>query len=200
MAAPVEFYFDFASPYGYFASLEIDGLVERLGRTVAWKPIMIGSAFKASGNIPLVDQPMKGAYSRRDWERLARLMNAPYRFPDPFPVPALPPTRVFWWLSSTDETLAKAYAMAVYHAYFAENRDISKLEVAAAIGEAMGIDRAQLEAAAQDPVWKARVKDETEAAIAKGVFGSPYFIVDGEGFWGSDRLWMVQAWLESGGW
>ncbi|MBI3446492.1 MAG: 2-hydroxychromene-2-carboxylate isomerase [Magnetospirillum sp.] len=200
MSAPVEFFFDFASPYAYFASLEIDSLVERLGRQVAWKPIMIGSAFKASGNVPLVDQPLKGAYSRRDWDRLARLMDAPYSFPDPFPVASLPPSRAYWWLASRDADLAKAYAMAVFHAYFAENRDISKLEVAADIGVLLGVDRAELEAAAQDSVWKGRLKDETEAAIARGVFGAPFFMVDGEGFWGSDRLWMVQAWLEKGGW
>jgi 2-hydroxychromene-2-carboxylate isomerase len=200
MAAAVEFYFDFASPYGYFAAQEVDGLVAGFGRTVEWKPIMIGSAFKASGNLPLVSQPMKGDYARRDWERLARLMEVPYRFPDPFPVPALPPSRAYWWLASKDAELAKSYARAVYLAYFAENMDISSLEVACALGVPLGIDPDEMAAAAQAPEWKARLKDETEAAIAKGVFGSPFFVVDGEGFWGADRLWMVRAWLEKGGW
>ncbi|ARJ67007.1 2-hydroxychromene-2-carboxylate isomerase [Magnetospirillum sp. ME-1] len=200
MAAPVEFYFDFASPYGFFAAQEVDGLVAPFGREVAWKPIMIGSAFKASGNLPLVSQPLKGEYSRHDWERLARLMDVPYRLPDPFPVPALPPSRAYWWLESKDKDLAKSYARAVYLAYFAENMNISSLEVACALGVPLGIDPDEMAAAAQAPEWKARLKDETEAAIAKGVFGSPFFLVDGEGFWGADRLWMVRAWLEKGGW
>jgi 2-hydroxychromene-2-carboxylate isomerase len=51
-----------------------------------------------------------------------------------------------------------------------------------------------------DDAVKQRLKDETDAAIKKGVFGSPFFIVDGEGFWGADRLWMVKRWLKSGGW
>ena len=200
MADPIQFYFDFSSPYGYFASLEIDALAERHRRAVAWKPIMIGSAFKASGNLPLVDQPLKGAYARHDWERMARMMKAPYRLPDRFPVPSLPPSRAFWWLAEGDGTLAKTYARAVYHAYFAENRDISEVAVATELAGRLGIDATALESAIAAPVWKQRLKDETDAAIAAGVFGSPFFIVDGEGFWGADRLPMIEGWLKSGGW
>lgn len=197
---PIQFYFDFSSPYGYFASLAVDAMAARHGREVVWKPIMIGSAFKASGNVPLVAQPLKGEYSRHDWERMARMMKAPYRFPDRFPVPSLPPSRAFWWLNASDPALAKRFAGAVYHAYFAENRDISDMATTCGIGAGLSIDPAGLEAAAQDPVWKNRLKDETEAAIAAGVFGSPFFLVDGEGFWGADRLPMIEDWLRTGGW
>ena len=196
----IEFYFDFSSPYGYFAALQAEALGARCGRRVRWKAIMIGSAFKASGNRPLVDQPLKGDYSRHDWDRMARMLKAPYRLPDRFPVPSLPPSRAFWWLNDRDEALAKRYARAVYHAYFAENRDISDLAVASELAVPLGIDAAELEAMAQDPVWKQRLKDETEAAMAAGVFGSPFFIVDGEGFWGADRLSMVEEWVKTGGW
>jgi len=200
MSDPIRFYFDFASPYGYFASLEVESLGERTGRAIRWMPIMIGSAFKASGNLPLVAQPLKGAYSRHDWERSARRLGAPYRFPDPFPVAALPTSRAYWWLADRDTDLAKAYARAVFHAFFAENRAISEPAVAAEIGNGLGIDAAALSAAIQDPVWKARLRDETEAAIAEGVFGSPFFLVDGEGFWGADRLPQVEEWVTRGGW
>jgi 2-hydroxychromene-2-carboxylate isomerase len=200
MSGAVEFYFDFSSPYGYFAALEVDAALARFGRKVAWKPIMIGTAFKASGNRPLVDQPLKGAYSRHDWDRMARMLKVPYRMPDRFPVPSLPPSRAFWWLDDQDSALARRFALAAYHAYFAENRDISDASVSLEIAAALGIDPVRLETAIQDPAWKQRLKDETEAAIAKGVFGSPFFLVDGEGFWGADRLGMVAEWLERGGW
>lgn len=200
MAEPIRFYFDFASPYAYFASLEVDGLAERCGRPVSWYPIMIGSAFKASGNLPLVDQPLKGPYSRHDWERSARRLGAAYRFPDPFPVAALPVSRAFWWLADQESALAQRYAKAVFHAYFAENRNISDPAVAAALAGPIGIDGAALAAAIQQPAWKARLKDETEAAIAAGVFGSPFFLVDGEAFWGADRLGQVEDWVRRGGW
>lgn len=200
MSAPISFYFDFSSPYGYFAALQAESLGERCGRPVAWKAIMVGSAFKASGNRPLVDQPLKGAYSRHDWERMARLLQAPYRMPERFPVPSLPPSRAFWWLNDQDPALARRYALAVFHAYFAEGRDISDLAVAAQVAAAQGIDPARLEEAAQDAVWKQRLRDETDAAIAAGVFGSPFFVVDGEGFWGADRIGMVEDWVRRGGW
>ncbi|CAA7622499.1 2-hydroxychromene-2-carboxylate isomerase [Candidatus Terasakiella magnetica] len=200
MSGTIRFYFDFASPYGYFAKFLVDDLGAKFGREVEWRPIMIGSAFKASGNRPLVDQPLKGAYSRHDWDRMARRMAVAFRLPEGFPSAALAPSRAYWWLEGQDKALAKSYAHAVYHAYFAESRPISDLAVAAEIGASLGVDPEALSAAVQDPVWKQRLKDETDAAIALGVFGSPFFMVDGEGFWGVDRLAMVEDWLRQGGW
>ncbi|TAN62079.1 MAG: 2-hydroxychromene-2-carboxylate isomerase [Magnetospirillum sp.] len=200
MAEPIDFYFDFSSPYGYFASLKIEALGERFGRTVTWRPIMIGTAFKASGNQPLVNQPLKGEYSRHDWDRMGRYMQVPWRFPSRFPVGALAPSRAFWWLNQGDPALAVRFAGAVFLAYFGEDRDISDATVTADIGEGLGIARAALLEAVQMPEWKQRLKAETDGAIARGVFGSPFIVVDGEAFWGADRLWMVKKWLERGGW
>lgn len=200
MSDPIDFYFDFSSPYGYFASAKIDALAERFGRACHWKPILLGPAFKASGNQRLIDQPLKGAYSRHDWERMARFMDVPYRFPEPFPVASLAAARAFWWLDGQDPARAKDFARAIFAAYFAEGRDIGRAEVVVAVAAALGIDADALGAAVEDPVWKDRLKAETAAAIERGVFGSPFIIVDGEAFWGADRLWMVKKWLERGGW
>ncbi len=63
----IEYFFDFSSPYGYFASFKIDDIAEKYGRRAVWKPVMIGAAFHESGNKPLIEQPIKGEYSRRDW-------------------------------------------------------------------------------------------------------------------------------------
>lgn len=200
MPNPIEFYFDFSSPYGYFASTQIDALAERFGRACRWRPILLGPAFKASGNQRLIDQPLKGAYSKHDWQRMARLLAVPYRFPAPFPVATLAAARAFWWLDAADSARAKRFARAVFAAYFAEGRDISDKAVVAELTSAAGIDPAALLAAIEAPEWKARCRDETDAAIAAGVFGSPFIVVDGEAFWGADRLWMVERWLECGGW
>jgi len=85
MAGVIEFYFDFSSPYGYFALVQVDDPAAEFGRTVTWKPIMIGAAFKGSGNSNLIEQPLKGDYSRLDWQHLARLLNVPWVLPEPFP-------------------------------------------------------------------------------------------------------------------
>ncbi|MBX9635363.1 MAG: 2-hydroxychromene-2-carboxylate isomerase [Magnetospirillum sp.] len=196
----IDFYFDFSSPYAYFASTRLDALAQRFGRSCRWRPMLLTPAFNASGNVRLIDQPMKGAYSRHDWDRVARLMEVPYRFPEPFPVGTVAAARAYWWQESCDPIRAKALGHALFRGYFAEGRDISQRDVVAAIGAEQGIDPAALLAAVDDPVWKAKLRDETEGAIASGVFGAPFIVVDGEAFWGVDRLWMVEEWLTRGGW
>lgn len=200
MAVPLEFYFDFASPYGYLASLQIDAIAANHGRTVAWRPFMLGAAFKATGQTPLPDQPMRGPYHRRDFARSARRFGAPFRMPAPFPFIALAPSRAFYWLEGRDPAMAKRYATAVYNRVFGEGRSVGDPATAAEAGAAIGIDPAALTAAIQDPVNKEKLKQMTDQAIARGVFGSPFIFVDGEPFWGHDRLPQIEEWLARGGW
>lgn len=200
MSGPVDFHFDFSSPYAYFASTRIDALAARHGRACRWRPMLLGPAFRASGNQPLADQPLKGAYSRHDWDRLSRLWQVPYRAPDRFPVATQAAARVFLWLDAADGAAAKAFGARVFAAYFAEGRPIDAADLAADLAAEMGHDRAQARAAVDDPAWKDLLRRETDGAVAAGVFGAPFFVVDGEGFWGADRLWMVEEWLARGGW
>ena len=77
MSQPIDFYFEFASPYGYLASTQIDSLAARHDRAVAWHPIMLGAAFKETGARPLTETPLKGPYLLRDVPRFARLLGVP---------------------------------------------------------------------------------------------------------------------------
>lgn len=196
----VDFYFDFSSPYAYFASHRIDALAAQTGHAVRWHSILLGPAFKASGNTLLIQQPLKGAYARHDWERVARLTGVPYGLPDPFPVPTMAAGRAFWALDARDPERAKDFARAVFAAYFAEGRDITPREIVADIAAGIGLDSGEVLGFTDDPVWKQKLKDETEAAVARGVFGAPFVFVGDEGFWGWDRLEMVAEWLRRGGW
>jgi 2-hydroxychromene-2-carboxylate isomerase len=200
MIAPIEFYFDFSSPYGYFATTRIDALAARFGRDTVWRPILLGAVFKVTGGQPLPDLPLKGGYTKRDIARFARLWDIAFRLPTRFPVATQAPARAFYWASERDPALAKRLALALYHAYFAQDRDISGPEVTADIAMAQGLDRDAVLAALNDAAIKQRVREETEAAIARGVFGSPFIVVDGEPFWGADRLEQVERWLATGGW
>ena len=200
MSNPVLFFFDFSSPYGYFAAQKIDETVADFGRRVTWKPIMLGAAMKETGNVSLVDQPIKGDYCRRDWNRLARYMEVPWTMPDKFPIATLAAARAFYWLDDGDPALARKFADAAFHAYFGEGTDITEAETVADIAEPLGVDRDALLTAVHDPAIKERLKIETTQALEAGVFGSPFVIIDGEPFWGSDRLWMIRRWLKSGGW
>ncbi|QDX82069.1 2-hydroxychromene-2-carboxylate isomerase [Denitratisoma sp. DHT3] len=197
--APVEFYFDFSSPYGYLASELIDDLAAAHGRSVAWRPILLGAVFKATGSQPLVHQPMKGAYALRDFARSARFHGLPFAMPAVFPVATQAAARACYWLQGEDDAAARRLAHALYRAYFIGGRNIGETDTVLAVGEELGVAPARLEAALAEPAVKERLRAETESAIARGVFGSPYFVVDGEPFFGVDRLPQLEKWLKRGG-
>lgn len=197
---PIEFWFDFSSPYAYIASTLIDDIAEEYGRTVTWRPMLLGPIMKQTGNTPLLNQPMKGEYTRRDSARMAKFFEVPFTLPDPFPIAALAATRGFYWLEATAPDKAVPFAMACLERYYVDGQDISKPEEVAAAAETVGVDANALLEAVADQQWKDKAKAMVEEAMSKGVCGAPFFIVDGEPFWGADRLWMVEEWLESGGW
>ena len=196
----IDFYFDFSSPYGYLASVKIDALAAAHGREVAWHPILLGPAFKLSGNVPLIGQPLKGDYSKRDFVRTAKYLQIPFVMPAVFPISTVAAGRAFYFLNDQNPALAKTLARALFHRYFAEGVDITTAEAVIAVAQQHGIDAAALTAALADPAVKERFKAAVDASLAKGVFGSPYIVVDGEAFWGSDRLDQIDAWLRLGGW
>jgi 2-hydroxychromene-2-carboxylate isomerase len=200
VAEPVDFYFEFASPYGYLASLRIDAIAASYDREVAWRPIMLGAALKATGSQPNVSVPLKGEYLRRDVPRFARLLDVPLTLPPVMPMNSLAASRAYWWLFDRDQDLAKGLAQAVFHAHWGEGRDLGPPEAVAEVGETLGLAREELLAAVQDPAIKARLKEETDRSLERGVFGSPFFFVDGEPFWGVDRLNQVERWMRTGGW
>lgn len=200
MAKPIEFYFDFASPYGYLAAQRIDEIGAENGREVVWRPFLLGVIFKTTGGQPLLDIPMKGNYARRDLARSARLMDIPFAIPKVFPFMSVSACRATYWLSEQDPAAGKALAQALYRAAFAEGRNIASPPGVAEVAADLGHNPEEVIAAMQDPQIKDLLKNAVDAAHQTGVFGSPYFIIDGEPFWGYDRLEDIGVWLESGGW
>jgi 2-hydroxychromene-2-carboxylate isomerase len=89
--------------------------------------------------------------------------------------------------------------MALYTAALANNEDISAPASVARVAASVGIDQKEIMDALDDPAVKQRLVDETDAAIKKGVFGSPFVIADGEPFWGVDRFEILDEWLVTGG-
>jgi 2-hydroxychromene-2-carboxylate isomerase len=200
MAAPIDFYFDFSSPYGYLASQKIDALGAKYGRTVDWHPMLLGVVFKQTGMAPLTGIPLKGEYSRRDFARSARFHGlAEFRMPSKFPIASQAPARIVLWLKTRDPALAVRVAKALYRAYFLDDVDISDAEAAVAVAAKEGVDTAAARAAIDDPAIKDALRREVEQAIARGAFGSPFVLVDGEPFWGLDRFDQIERWLATGG-
>lgn len=199
MSTPIDFWFDFSSPYAYLASEKIDALAAKFGHTVKWRPMLLGIVFQKLGTAPLVQLPMKGEYSIHDFARSARYLGVPFHYPTKFPLPTQQAARAYYWLEGQDAGVAREFAHAVFRALFVADRDISDPAVVLEIAAGFVVDRDILAQAMNSPAVKARLKEETEAAIALGMFGAPYFIVDGEPFWGADRLPQIEHWLETGG-
>jgi len=196
----IEFYFDFSSPYGYIASEKIDALAGKHGREVTWRPFLLGVAFKTTGAAPLPSIPVKGAYSARDMARSAKFHGVAYRFPSVFPISSVSPCRAFYWLDAKDPKRAQNLAKALYRAYFVDDVDISSADKTVEVCAKFGLKADEVRAGIGDQAVKDRTRTEVDKAIARGAFGSPYIIVDGEPFWGSDRLDQIDKWLATGGW
>jgi 2-hydroxychromene-2-carboxylate isomerase len=196
MRPAIDFYFDFSSPYSYIASEWIDAVAARHGRVVHWHAILLGATFQAAELKAPVAHPLKREYSLRDFARSARFAGVPFELPQTFPIPTQNAARVFWWLhDTTTPEQAVAWAHAGMRAYFTRGVDLSDTAQLGALLRESGLDAAAAQTAYTEPLWKERLKRENDLAIAHGVFGAPFFIVDGEPFWGNDRRVQLEAWL-----
>ena len=189
MKPSIEFYFDFSSPYGYLASHKIEALAAKYARGVTWRPILLGVAFKATGSGPLPSIPLKGDYAKRDFLRSARFHGVPFRMPEPFPVSTVGACRAFYSLNDPKEQVL--LAKALFRAYFVDNVNIGEASQVLNISNSLGL-RPEIES----QTVKDKTRAEVEAALAKGVFGSPYIVIDGEPFWGVDRFDQIERWLK----
>lgn len=196
----IDFWFDFVSPYGYIASTQVEAIAQKHGRTIHWRPFLIGATFKVSGRKPPLQHPLVREYMLNDVARTARMLGVELKMPVKFPVLSVNPSRVFYWLQSRDTEAAKQFAQQVYLAYFVEGKDISKPGVVADIATQFDISAEQAHKLMKSPELKAQFKAVVDEAIAKKIFGAPMLDIEGELFWGVDHLSQADQWLEMGGW
>ena len=195
----IDFYVDFSSPYSYIASEWIEALAARHGRTVRWHAVLLGVTFQAAELKSPVSHPIKREYSLRDFERSARFAGVPFTLPERFPVATQNAARVFWWLEENDPERAANWARHCLRAYFTRGTvDLSNAEHLKALASEFGLDAAEAERVWTEPRWKSRLKTACDDAIAQGVFGAPFFVIDGEPFWGNDRRDQIERWLGGG--
>jgi 2-hydroxychromene-2-carboxylate isomerase len=184
----MELWFDLASNYSYLTLMRIDALAERAGVTVRWEPFLLGPVFEAFGwkSSPFVLQKEKGAYVWKDMERQAAKYGLLWRKPARFPQNTVLPVRVA--LLGRDEAWMHPFCRAMSRANFAEDRDISTPEAVTEVLQALGLPAAAILARAQSPEEKPKLRAQVQRAQALGIFGAPTFFVDGEMYWGNDRL------------
>ena len=184
----IEFWFEFGSNYSYPSVMRIEAAAARHGVKVAWKPFMLGPIFRELGmdNSPFVLQKEKGAYMWHDIARECRKYGLPWTRPSTFPRLGVLPLRVA--IQGADAPWMEAFCQRVMQLNFVHDQDINHPEPLAAILTELGLPAAELLARAGSEEIKARLREQTAEARARGIFGAPTFFVGEEMFWGNDRL------------
>lgn len=190
----VEIWFEFASSYSYLAVMRVAEAARAAGVTLRWRPFLLGPVFLSLGwnDSPFNIYPPKGRYMWRDMARLAAKYDIPFQLPSQFPRNGLLAARVA--VLGQDQPWIGDFARAAMRANFGEDRDIGQPDVIADLLNALDLPAEALITEAQSPANKQALRAQTEQAAALGIFGAPTFLVDGEMFWGNDRLDDALAW------
>ena len=184
----IEFWFEFASNYSYLSVMRIEAAAAQRGVTVRWKPLLLGPIFRSFGwnTSPFVLQKAKGEYVWTDMARQCRKHGLPWQRPSEFPRASLLPARVA--LVGSYQPWMGAYCRRIMSLNFAEDRAIDDFQTVAEVLTQLQLPAQTILDAAQSDANKLKLRQQTEAAQAKGIFGAPTFFVGDEMFWGDDRL------------
>ncbi|BET24654.1 2-hydroxychromene-2-carboxylate isomerase [Limnobacter thiooxidans] len=194
----IDFYFDLTSPYSYVAAEQIEDIAAAGNRVVNYKPTLLGFVFKSTGNSAPMMNPAKGKYSAKDFARTARFHGLEINWPKKFPINATVGSRAILQVINTQPEKAGELTRALYKAYFVTGQDITEEAVVAEVASSIGLDGTALVAGTQDESIKEQMKNAVQESIDAGMFGAPYFVVDGEAFWGQDRMEQLRRWVVEG--
>jgi 2-hydroxychromene-2-carboxylate isomerase len=197
-SSAVEFWFDFASTYSYVAAMLVEDRAAAQGIALAWKPFLLGPLFQRQGwsDSPFNLNPVRGRYMWRDVERLCARAGLAFRKPRVFPRKSVLPARLT--LAVQRESWMPELARRVFIANFAEDRDIADAALMREILQALGQDADRWMARALEPDNKEALRRQVEQAWDRGIFGAPTFVVNGELFWGGDRMSQAFEWAKAG--
>ncbi len=186
MAAPIQFWFDFASTYSYLSAMRLEKAASTKGVPVEWHPFLLGPIFADQGwnNSPFNLYPVKGKYMWRDMERLCAARGLPLRRPDPFPQNSLKAARLVLAADLQDRA---ELVRAIFDAEFGNGLDISDESVLSNCLISSGLP-SDLMDRTQTPDIKNALFGQVDRAKTLGIFGAPSFIVGDELYWGDDRL------------
>jgi 2-hydroxychromene-2-carboxylate isomerase len=193
MKQPMRFYFDFASPYAYFALRPLQKLAAEYDRAIEYRPMLLWAVLKAHGIAAPLDSPVKRDYFVTDMMRSAAFHGVPYIHPVNLPFSSHLAARLFYAIVAQRPDAAQALTQQIFDALFARGEDITQVDVLRAIAVGRGFDLDGAREAIDGPLGRQKLAEAVDLAIADKVCGSPYMLVDGEGFFGCDRLPQV-AW------
>jgi len=192
MTKTVEFFFDLGSPASYLAWSQLPGICDRHGAALHYRPMLLGGVFQATGNASPAMIPAKGRYMFTDLARFAARYGVPFGLPPGFPMNTLMLMRGVIGTQLQAPERFEALLRALFNGLWAERRNLGDAAVLQQTLEQAGFDLAALTALANDAPVKAALKQATEEAVARGVFGAPTCFVGDEMFFGQDRLDFVE--------
>lgn len=197
MPKTVEFFFDVGSPAAYIAWKQLPHICRETGAAINYKPMLLGGVFQATGNHSPTTVPAKGRYMMDDLGRFAARYGVAFQQNPHFPINTLMLMRGAAGLHMREPARFVPYVDAVYHAIWADAKNMNDPATVGAVLQAAGFDPAALLAMSGEPAVKDRLKAITQEAVERGVFGAPTFFVDGQMHWGQDRLDFVQQALKA---
>lgn len=187
-----EFWFDFGSPAAYLAFTQIPRIEAETGAKAIYRPMLLGGVFQATGNQSPAAIPAKGKYIFDDFNRFSKRYDVPFSNNPHFPINTLLLMRGAAGLQQQQSERFLAYCTAVFDAIWVNALNMND---PATVGGALlkaGFDPQKLMALANDQATKDALKASTTEAVSRGVFGAPTFFVDGQMYWGQDRLDFVK--------
>ena len=190
-----EFFFDFGSPASYLAYTQMDGIAQRTGAEIVWRPMLLGGVFKATGNASPAIVPAKGKWMNADLPRFAERYGVAYNRNPFFPVNTLLMMRGAAAYEGTPEF--RPYVDAMFKAMWVDQKNMNDMPTAAGVLKAAGFDPQAFMATADSQDAKDRLKATTEEAVARGVFGAPTTFVGDHMYFGQDRLDFVEQALRA---
>lgn len=197
MTKTVEFFFDVGSPAAYIAWKQLPHVCRETGTAIAYKPMLLGGVFQATGNHSPTTVPAKGRYMMDDLGRFAARYSVAFQKNPHFPINTLMLMRGAAGLQMHDPSRFVPYVSAVYDAIWVDAKNMNDPAAVGAVLQAAGFDPMALLAMTGEQAVKDRLKAITQEAVERGVFGAPTFFVDGQMLWGQDRLDFVQQALKA---
>ncbi|MDG2334912.1 MAG: 2-hydroxychromene-2-carboxylate isomerase [Myxococcota bacterium] len=192
MSSVVEFFYDYGSPYSYIANSQLSGLIERTGCTIRYRPMLLGGVFKATGNHSPAEEAVeaKRRYFGSEMKRWVDYLGLSLRSNPHFPVNTLLLMRCAHAAMARGEF--ETFHRAAFSALWEQEKNLADPSVLGEVLSGAGLEPGSLLENASDPEVKGALRETTEEAVARGVFGAPSFFVDGELFFGNDRLGFVE--------
>lgn len=192
MSKTTEFFLDVGSPATYLAWTQLPALCAQAGGNLAYRPMLLGGVFQATGNASPATVPAKGLYMNVDLGRFAKRYGVPFRINPHFPINTLQLMRAVVGVQLRQPDRLNALLTALFNALWVEGANLNDPVVVGQTLAQAGFDPAEMQALASDPEVKNALKANTEEAVRRGVFGAPTVFVGEAMFFGQDRLDFVK--------